>query len=101
MDQVISYVLGGLLVLGFAVNGLLWKVQKSFRKFPWCWDCDRHMEVKPVSNVLPDAVYRYLDEHRLPTSVVSRYECPRGHYRLWYVPRFGQIEKAFFHKEVM
>lgn len=97
----VGYLLGGLMVLGFTVNGLLWKVGRSSRKFPACWKCGRKLEQTPVPNVLPDAVIRYLDQHQLTTVVVSRYECPRRCYRLWYIPRFGQIEKAFFLREEM
>ena len=97
----VGYLLGGLMVLGFTVNGLLWKVSKPSQKFLSCWKCRRKLEQKPVPNVLPDAVITYLDKHQLTTSVVSRYECPKGCYRLWYIPRFGQIEKAFFLKEEM
>jgi hypothetical protein len=97
----VGYLLGGLMVLGFTVNGLLWKVGKPSRKFLSCWKCHRKLEQKPVPNVLPDAVIRYLDKHELTTPVVSRYEYPRRCYRLWYIPRFGQVEKAFFLKEEM
>ena len=100
MDQM-GYLLGGLAVLGITVNEVLRKVEKTSRKFLSCWKCKRKLEQKPVPNVLPDAVIRYLDKHELTTPVVSRYECPRRCYRLWYIPRFGQIEKAFFLKEEM
>jgi len=98
MDQM-GYLLGGLAVLGITVNEVLRKVEKSSRKFPSCWTCGKHMVQTPVPNVMPDAVIRYLDEHELTTPVVSRYICPKGDYKLWYIPRFGQIEKPFFLKE--
>lgn len=97
----VGYLLGGLMVLGFTVNGLLWKVGRPYRKFPSCWKCPSKLEQKPIPNVLPDAVIRYLDKHELTTRVVSMYECPRRCYRLWYIPRFGHIEKAFFLREEM
>ena len=97
----VGYLLGGLMVLGFTVNGLLWKVGKPYRKFRACWKCRSKLEQTPVPNVLPDAVIRYLDTHQLTIPVVSRYECPNRCYRLWYIPRFGQIEKAFFLREEM
>ena len=100
MDQM-GYLLGGLAVLGITVNEVLRKVEKTSRKFPSCWKCGKHMVQTPVPNVLPDAVIRYLEEYQLTTTVVSRYVCLRGCYRLWYVPPFGQIEKAFFLKEEM
>jgi len=100
MDQ-LGFLLGGLMVLGFTVNGLLWKVGRSARKFLSCRDCGKELKQTPVPNVLPDAVIRYLDKHQLTTPVVSRYECPKRHYQLWYIPRFGQIEKAFFLREDM
>src|SRR5687768_11691784 len=100
MDQ-LCYLLGGLAVLGITVNDILRKVEKSSRKLPWCRTCSKNMEKTPVPNVLPDAVIRYLDKHQLTTPVVSRFMCPKGDYKLWYIPRFGQIEKPFFLKEEM
>ena len=99
-DQV-GYFLGGLAVFAIGVNEVLRKVGKSFRKFLCCMTCGKELKQTPVPNVMPDAVIRYLDQHQLTTPVVSRYECPKGHYRLWYIPRFGQIEKAFFLREAM
>jgi hypothetical protein len=98
----VGYFLGVLMILGFAVLGLLPKVEKSSRWVPQCRGCKKSMKQTPVPNVLPDALIRYLDQHQLTTSVVSRFECPKGiHYKLWYVPRFGFIEKAFFLREEM
>jgi hypothetical protein len=99
----VGYLLSGLLVLGFAVQRLLGKVERPYRKL-WIWKCrrcDLPLTQKPVPNVMPDAVIRYLDKHELTTPVVSVYDCPRRCYRLWYIPRFGQIEKAFFLREEM
>ena len=97
----VGFLLGGLMVLGFTVQGLLRKVGKPYRKFLECRKCGLALSQVSVPNVMPDAVIRYLDKHELTTPVVSRYECPRRCYRLWYIPRFGQIEKAFFLKEDM
>jgi hypothetical protein len=97
----VGYLLSGLMVLGFTVQGLLRKVAKPYKKFLVCRKCGRELQQTSVPNVLPDAVIRYLDKHELTTPVVSRYECPRRCYRLWYIPRFGSIDKAFFLMEEM
>src|SRR5688500_4345322 len=97
----VGYLLGGLMILGLTVQGLLRKVEKPYRKLWTCRRCDFALVQKPVPNVMPDEVIRYLDKHELTTPVVSMYECPRRCYRLWYIPRFGQIEKAFFLREEM
>ena|SRR5687768_2085449 len=98
----LGYFLGGLMILGFAVLLLLPKVEKSSRWTPTCSGCKKSMKQTPVPNVLPDALIRYLDQHQLTTSVVSRFVCPKGiHYKLWYVPRFGFIDKPFFLREEM
>ena len=31
--------------------------------------------------------------------ITSRFICPKGHYQLWFVPWFGNTEKAFFFQE--
>jgi hypothetical protein len=93
--------LGALVLFGMTVNGLLKKVEKSFRKFPWCHTCGKNMVNLALPKALPEEVIRHLDEYRLPTGVVSRYFCPKGDYQLWYIPRFGNTEKAFFLKEDM
>ena len=99
----IGYLLGGLMVLGFTVQGILRKVEKPYRKSWQCKNrkCGMSVVQKSLPNVMPHAVIRYLDQHELTTPVVSLYECPRRCYRLWYIPRFGQIEKAFFLREEM
>jgi hypothetical protein len=93
--------LGGLIVLGVTTNELLKKTQKSSQKFPSCRTCGRHMVHVGLPNVLPLEVLRYLDAYRLPVAVVSRYFCPKGDYQLWYIPKFGNTEKAFFLREGM
>ena len=93
--------LGGLIVLGVTTNELLKKTQKSSQKFPSCWKCGKHMEHVDLPNVMPLDVLRYLDAYRLPVAVVSRYFCPKGDYQLWYIPKFGNTEKAFFLREGM
>jgi len=48
---------------------------------------------------VPGPVSNHLDQHGLPTIAASRFICPKGHYQLWFVPKFGNTEKAFFMKE--
>ena len=100
MDSV-GFFLGGLIVLGITVNELLKKVEKSYRKFPWCKTCDKNLVKVSLPNALPLDVLRYLDAYRLPAAVVSRFICPKGCYQLWFIPKFGNTEKAFFLREDM
>jgi len=94
--------LGGLIVLGVATNELLKKVSlKPSQKFPSCRTCGRHMVHVGLPNILPLEVLRYLDAYRLPAAVVSRFICPKGDYQLWFIPKFGNTEKAFFLREAM
>ncbi len=93
--------LGGLVVLGVAADGLLKKFQKTSQKFPWCLTCGNHMMHVGLPNVLPLDVLRYLDKHGLPVAVASRFICPKGHYQLWFIPKFGNTEKAFFLREAL
>jgi hypothetical protein len=93
--------LGGLIVLGVAANELLKKAQKPSQKFPSCRTCGRHMVHVGLPNVMPLEVLRYLDAYRLPVAVVSRFICPKGDYQLWFIPKFGNTEKAFFLREDM
>ena len=91
---------GGLVLLAITVDGLLRRVEKSARKFPWCWTCGKHMyTVTTLPRVLPAEMRQYLYRHQLPASVVSRFICPIGHYQLWFIPRFGNAERAFFLRE--
>ena|SRR5687768_6690880 len=98
MDDV-GYLLGGLLVFGFTVQGLLSRIERSARKFPWCRTCGKNMDSAPLPKVLPDEVLRYLDKHNLPAAVVSRFKCPRRDYQLWFIPKLGNTERSFFLKE--
>ena len=98
MDYV-GYLLGGLVVLGITVDGLFRKVERSARKFPWCRTCGKNMVSKQLPKVLPAEVLWYLDKYNLPAVTVSRFICPRGDYQLWFIPRFGNTEKAFFLRE--
>jgi hypothetical protein len=93
--------LGGLIVLGVTTNELLKRAQKPSRKFPSCTTCGGHMVHVGLPNNLPLAVLRYLDAYKLPVVVVSRYFCPKGHYQLWFIPKLGNTEKAFFLREDM
>ena len=95
----LGYLLGGLLVLGITVHGLLRKVEKPSAWAPRCRTGGERMVSAPLLKVLPDEVRWHLDKYRLPHDIVMRFKCPRGHYQLWYVPKLGNTEKAFFHKE--
>ena len=96
-----SYFLGGLVVLGFTVHGLMGRSDRAVRRFPTCreYGCGLRMVEAKLLKVLPDEVRWYLMRHDLPAAVVSRYKCPHGHYQLWYIPKFGNTERAFFLRE--
>jgi hypothetical protein len=98
MDDV-GLFLGGLIVLGIVFDSLLRKVNKSTQKFPWCRTCGKNMVSVALPKVLPKEVIKYLDQYELTPIVVSRFICPRGDYQLWFIPRFGNTERAFFLKE--
>ena len=98
MDYVGAF-LGGLALLGITVDGLLRKVERSARKFPWCRTCGKNMVNVTLPKVLPIEVVKYLDKYELPAVVTSRFICPKGDYQLWFIPRFGNTEKAFFLRE--
>ena len=98
MDYVGSF-LGGLALLGIITDRLLSKYEKSARKFPWCKTCGKNMITAGLPKFMPGEVISYLDKYGLPTVTASRFICPKGHYQLWFVPRFGNTEKAFFLKE--
>jgi hypothetical protein len=53
--------LGALVLFGMAVNGLLKKVEKSFRKFPWCHRCGKNMVSLALPKALPEDVIKHLD----------------------------------------
>ena len=98
MDQV-GALLGAMTLTGFSIYGLLWKAGKPSRKFPLCWSYKVPMIQTGLPMFIPGSVMKYLQIHDLPTKAVSRYICPKGHCQLWYVPRFGNTEKAFFLRE--
>ena len=98
MDYV-GALLGGFVLLGVTVDGVLRKFAKPARKFPWCWTCGNHMTAVGLPKFMPGEVVNHLDKYGLPTVVASRFICPKGHYQLWFVPRFGNTEKAFFLQE--
>ena len=98
MDYV-GALLGGFALLGLTVEGLLRKVEKSSRKFPTCMTCGTHMLTVGLPKFMPGEVVNHLDKYGLPTATASRYICPKGHYQLWFVPRFGNTEKPFFLRE--
>jgi hypothetical protein len=98
MDQV-GVLLGSFAFLGLVVEGLVRKVAKSARRFPTCKTCGFNMTSEPLPNVLPDEIQRYLDKYQLPAAVASRFLCPKRHYQLWFIPKLGNTERAFFLRE--
>ena len=52
----------------------------------------------PTPTTLPDEVRKYLDMYGLPPTVASTFICPK-HYQLWFIPKLGNTEKAFFYRE--
>ena len=93
--------LGGLILLGVVSDRVMKKISQSGRKFPWCRTCGRNMDAAELPPILPEAVRKHLDRYALPTLVVSKFVCPKGDYQLWYIPKLGDTEKAFFLKEEM
>ena len=91
--------LGGLILFGIVSDRILKRVSESGRRFPWCRTCGKNMESVALPKDLPEGVRNYLDNHGLPTIVVSRFVCPKGDYQLWYIPKFGNAEKPFFLRE--
>jgi hypothetical protein len=98
MDYV-GALLGSFVVFGFVVDVFLRKGHKKSQKFPCCRTCDKPMFTAGIPKVVPSEVSNYLDKYGLPTLAASRFICPEGHYQLWFVPKFGNTEKAFFLKE--
>ena len=98
MDYV-GVLLGSFALLGITVDGILRKVAKPARKFPWCMTCGKNMNAVGLPKFMPGEVTRHLDEHGLPTVVASRFICPKGCYQLWFVPKLGNTEQPFFLRE--
>ena len=98
MDSV-GALLGGFALLGITVDGILRKFAKPLKKFPSCWTCGNHMTSVGIPKFMPGEIVNHLDKYGLSTAAASRYICPKGHYQLWFVPRFGNTEKPFFFKE--
>jgi hypothetical protein len=98
MDHV-GVLLGSMALFGITVDGLLRKIEKKARKFPYCRMCGLNMNAAGPSKFMPGEVSRYLDQHNLPAVAASRFTCPKGHYQLWFIPKFGNTERAFFFKE--
>ena len=94
-----GYFVGGLVVLGMISDKLLRKVENSARKFPWCKTCGKNMVSVSLSKTMPEEVRKYLDKYELPAVAASRFICPKGDYQLWFIPKFGNTEKAFFLRE--
>lgn len=92
-------VLGALAVLAVMSDRVLRKIESSARKFPWCKTCGKNMVSATLPNVLPEEIRRYLFKYGLPHAAASRFICPKGDYQLWFIPKFGNTEKAFFLRE--
>jgi hypothetical protein len=98
MDHV-GVLLGSMALFGITVDGLLRIVEKKARKFPYCRTCGLIMNTAGTSKFMPGEVSRYLEQYNLPAVAASRLVCPKGHYQLWFIPKFGNTEKAFFLRE--
>ena len=98
MDQV-GVLLGGCALLGITVDGILRKVAKPARKFPWCHDCGKNMNAARLPMFMPGEVVNHVGKYGLPTAAVSRYICPTGCYQLWFIPKLGNTERPFFLRE--
>jgi hypothetical protein len=98
MDHV-GVLLGSMAIFGITVDGLLRKFEKKARKFPYCRTCGMNMNAVGASKFMPGEVSRYLEQYNLPAIAASRFTCPKGHYQLWFIPKFGNTERAFFLKE--
>ena len=100
MDQV-GALLGGFALLGLTVEGILRKVEKPIRRFPWCTTCGKNLETAALPRLMPGELSSHLGRHSLPTEAATLYVCPNRHYRLWFVPKLGNTEKAFFQREAL
>ena len=98
MDYV-GALLGGLVLFGITLDTVLRKVVKPTRKFPYCRTCEKEMFTAGIPKFVPSEVSNFLDKYGLPTVAASRFICPEGHYQLWFIPKFGNTEKAFFLRE--
>ena len=94
----VGFFLGSFAFLAMIMERLAGRA-KSAPKFPSCLTCRSHMTAVNLPKFMPGEVTNYLDKYNLPTSVVFRFICPKGHYQLWYVPRLGNTESPFFMKE--
>jgi hypothetical protein len=95
----VGVLLGSFALLGIVVDGLLRKVAKPVRKGLYCRTCGLTMNTAGTPKFMPGEVSNYLDKYGLPTLAASRFVCPKGHYQLWFIPKFGNTEKAFFLRE--
>jgi len=98
MDYV-GALLGGMALFGIITDGLLRKVAKPHRKFPWCWTCGLEMTAVSLPKFMPGEVVNHLGKYGLPTGIASRFICPKGHYQLWFIPKLGNTERPFFFRE--
>ena len=98
MDQV-GVLLGSMALFGITVHELLRNFEKKARKGLHCRTCGLSMNTAGPSKFMPGEVSRFLDQYNLPAIAASRFTCPKGHYQLWFIPKFGNTERAFFLKE--
>jgi hypothetical protein len=95
----VGVLLGSFVLLGLIVDWAIRRVAKAARRFPWCKDCGRNMKSEPLPKALPYEILRYLDRYQIPAALISRFLCPNRHYQLWFIPKLGNTERAFFLKE--
>lgn len=99
--EYVGSMLGGVAIAGIISDKLLSKFKKPARKFPCCKTCGNNMITVGLPKFMPGVVLSYLDKYGMPACAASRFICPKGHYQLWFVPKFGNTEKAFFLREEM
>jgi hypothetical protein len=88
-----------LAILAAMSDRLLRKFETPSGKFPWCRTCGKNMVRDEQTRPVPDEVRKYMVKNELPLIVLSKFICPKGHYRLWYVPKVSSTENPFFYKE--
>ena len=95
MDYV-SLSVAGLALFAVFHHAVVGRFIKSTQRFPTCRKCGKNMVKIPLTDKFPAEIQDFLDKHKLPPMVVSRYCCSRGCYQAWYIPRMGNEEKGLF-----
>ncbi len=92
-----SLFVAGLAVFTVAFNSFLKWAEQPKKRFPWCRNCKSNMyRVSILDAHLPYEVQRYLSDYQLPSSVLSKFNCPKGDTELWFIPRLGNATKGLF-----